>query len=678
MFERSHVSAVRWAVLTPGIRKVETLPALLDEAQIVTKRFWQPSPADCAAVLAWGRKPSAKAAQRYAKANAVPVIQLEDGFLRSVGASDKCPPLSIVLDDLGIYYDAESASRLESLIKLPLNSPEVTRAERVQALWCNLGLSKYNQRARRNLGLPSNYVLVADQTAGDLSIRFGKACPDSFQRMLSAALADNPNSPIVLKVHPDVVRGARKGHFDLDSLRRGGRVTVLSENVEPSRLIAGAAAIYVVTSQLGFEALLWNKPVHVFGMPFYAGWGLTHDEQTPPGRRHSVSLTQLVHAALIRYPRYLNPETGKRCEVEELMDWMALQARTRGSRPAVAQAYGFSAWKKPLVRQFLGGTSLRFYRWPAKPRGDGALVVWGRRHDARLQLESAGRPLLRLEDGFIRSIGLGAAKVTPLSWVVDDQGIYYDATKPSRLEQLLLEGVSNPALLGRARSLRKRLCDSGVTKYNLEPQSLWKRPVDAGRVCLVVGQVESDASIALGVGVGGLRSNVELLLKVRALCPKDYLVYKPHPDVTARMRKAGACEQKAHEICDEVIGEVSVNSLLEQVDEVHVLTSLFGFEALLRGVPVVTHGQPFYAGWGLTRDLGLTECTRARRSRRLGIDELVAAALICYPTYVHPRSRTYTTVEGALDWLLEARAAMPAMRQPSRSRAFLNRWFWYL
>ena len=40
--------------------------------------------------------------------------------------------------------------------------------------------------------------------------------------------------------------------------------------------------------------------------------------------------------------------------------------------------------------------------------------------------------------------------------------------------------------------------------------------------------------------------------------------------------------------------------LLGIVDEVHTLTSLTGFEALLRGIEVHAYGGPFYAGWGLT------------------------------------------------------------------------------
>jgi len=67
----------------------------------------------------------------------------------------------------------------------------------------------------------------------------------------------------------------------------------------------------------------------------------------------------------------------------------------------------------------------------------------------------------------------------------------------------------------------------------------------------------------------------------------------------------------------------------DQVDELHTLTSLSGFEALMRGLPVYTYGGPFYAGWGLTKD----RVEFPRRTRRLSLDELVAGTLILYAAY---------------------------------------------
>ena len=168
-------------------------------------------------------------------------------------------------------------------------------------------------------------------------------------------------------------------------------------------------------------------------------------------------------------------------------------------------------------------------------------------------------------------------------------------------------------------------------------------------VILVPGQVESDASIAYGAP--GERSNMGLLRTVRAAHPDAYVVYKPHPDVLARLRIDGEGEADAACWCDEVVADANMGDLLQAVDEVHVLTSLAGFEALLRGKAVTCHGQPFYSGWGLTHD----RVPNVRRRRHLSIDELVAGALFAYPLYLSRDGRRLTTPEDALDTLLSWR-----------------------
>jgi capsular polysaccharide export protein len=172
-------------------------------------------------------------------------------------------------------------------------------------------------------------------------------------------------------------------------------------------------------------------------------------------------------------------------------------------------------------------------------------------------------------------------------------------------------------------------------------------------VVLVPGQVESDAS--LRYGAPGLRSNMDLLRAARAANPDAHLVYKPHPDVLAGLRAAGEGEAQAPAWCDEQVADAAMGELLGAVDEVHVLTSLAGFEALLRGKAVTCYGQPFYAGWGLTAD----RLPPPRRARRLSLDELVAGALILYPRYMSRAGGRPITPEQALDELLAWRAGEP-------------------
>ena len=67
-----------------------------------------------------------------------------------------------------------------------------------------------------------------------------------------------------------------------------------------------------------------------------------------------------------------------------------------------------------------------------------------------------------------------------------------------------------------------------------------------------------------------------------------------------------------------------IADLIDRVDAVETMTSLAGFEAMVRGKHVAVHGRPFYAGWGLSEDLD----PPPRRGRTLSIDELFAAAIL--------------------------------------------------
>ena len=319
-------------------------------------------------------------------------------------------------------------------------------------------------------------------------------------------------------------------------------------------------------------------------------------------------------------------------------------------------ALRFSLWKRPLVRAFLHDRHFVFVRHRSQlpSSGEFEVATWGMRY-ADNDLPPGAR-VLRLEDGFIRSVGLGAGLTRPLSWVCDDLGIYYNAQKPSRLERMLSEGIFPEELKARAANLREELKISRVTKYNVGKES-WTRPSTNKRVLLVPGQVESDASIRYGTG--DIRTNMGLLKEVRGRSPDAFVVYKPHPDVVAGLRACGMNESQAGLYCDAVLGDVAMSDLLDEVDEVHTMTSLTGFEALMRGKRVVTYGMPFYSGWGLTEDVGMSEGVASRRIRRLDLDELVAGALILYPTYVSRRTGRPTTPEIVLDELKEWRRTEP-------------------
>ena len=592
-------------------------------------------------MLGWGLKPTSNGGRRRADRARLPYIALEDGFLRSVGLGENgAATVSLIVDDLGIYYDATRPSRLEQLIQSAedwCDEPMRSRSRRLIDRIVSSGLSKTNMGGPLDAGVlrPGRRILLVDQTAGDASIATGLAGEESYVRMIRTARAEHPQAQLIVKRHPAVAAGRKKGCIPASELTG---VTVIDTDVRPADLLAAVDEVWCVTSALGFEALLRGLPVRCFGAPFYSGWGLTTDEVETGRRGVARDVETLAGAALIAYPRYVDPLTGERCEVETAVDRL-ITLRDRAERLAGDwSAVGFAPAKRPQVRRLLNGpkTRLKYFASASRAaanaeRTGGRLVYWAGKESPEIAAAAAATsaPVVRMEDGFIRSRGLGSDFFGALSVALDDLGVYYDPSAPSRLEQLIEDGAQDAALLARASALRTRIVEAGLSKYNLASgpaRPEW--PADRMKL-LVVGQVENDKSILKGCG--DIRTNSGLVEAARADFPDAHLIYRNHPDVMSGNRP-GRLDARAMSAVDAVADELDIIDCLEACDTLATLTSLSGFEALLRGKAVSTYGRPFYAGWGLTTDRMSFE----RRTRRASLDAVVAAALIQYPIYISP------------------------------------------
>ena len=613
-------------------------------------RLGLPGPGD--GVLVWGASPTAWRGEAVAAKRDVSLVRVEDAFLRSVlpGRAGGSAPLGLLVDPVGVHFDSSRPSRIEQILSDPdlYNSNILHEADRLTYCLLESGLSKYNNFVP-DLPCPDpGYVLVVDQTRGVASIRGSGASEATFHAMLDRAKADHPGTRIVLRSHPETALGVRAGHFGARDT--GGRVSLLTAPVSPHRLLAGAAAVYTVSSQLGFEAILHGHRPHVFGQPFYAGWGLSQDEHPLPRRTRRLTRAELFAGAMLLAPLWYDPCRDRLCGLEEVIRQLEAETRAWREDRRGHVAAGMRLWKRGRVQAVFGGVKpLHFRDDPATAdrlaaaTGRGVLV-WAGKEPAGFAPKA---PCLRVEDGFLRSRGLGAELVPPLSLVTDGLGIYYDPTRPSRLEGLIAQPLTE-GQRARAMALIARLRAAGLSKYNLGGAVPALPP---GHRILVPGQVEDDASIRLGAG--GVRTNLGLLQAVRAANPGAVILYKPHPDVEAGLRP-GAVD--ATGLADLTLSRVDPAALLDQVQEVWTMTSLAGFEALVRGLPVTCLGAPFYAGWGLTRDLGPTP---ARRSARPDLAQLIHAALVAYPRYWDPVSRRPCPVEVAMDRLASGEIPLP-------------------
>ena len=611
--------------------------------------FGKPGPDDWVGV--WGKSPTSPRGEAVASRTLSPILRVEDGFLRSVmPGRDGEPPLGLCLDKTGVHFDSSTPSDLETLLAThPFDDTALlNRARDAAARLQRLHLSKYNAFEPDASVPKAPYVLVIDQTRDDASIEHGGANAATFAEMLVFAQTEHPGNRVVIKSHPDTMAGHRDGHFGPDV--ENGRVSLLREPVSPWNLMAGATAVYTVSSQLGFEAIYAGHKPRVFGQPFYAGWGLTQDENPVARRERKLTRAQLFAGAMLLYPRWYDPYRDRLCELEDVIS--TLDAHTRAWRQDHRGyiSHGARRWKHPHLNGFFGGEhKVQFVHDPSQAMDQATktgrkIMVWGSVEQPRKEGQAS---VMRIEDGFLRSSGLGAKLVPPLSLVADEVGIYYDPQHPSQLENHIAASADLVASdIIRAERLMTRIRRSGLSKYNQISDAAPGLPV--GHRILVPGQVEDDMSVLKGCQT--VSTNLDLLKTVRRENPDAVIVYKPHPDVEAGLRKGKIDPTILDELADVILNNCDPASAIDACDAVWTMTSTLGFEALIRAKPVTCLGMPFYAGWGLTDD---RQAAPERRIARPTLTGLVHACLIDYPRYVDPVTGLPCPVEIAVERLAD-------------------------
>lgn len=617
----------------------------------------KPSPDDLIGV--WGQSPTSWRGEAVSDRTSAPVLRVEDAFLRSVlPGREGEPPLGLHLDTRGVHFDPSKPSDLEMILREdPLDDTALlNRARDCAEAIKRAHLSKYNAFDPTTPAPDPGYVLVIDQTAGDASVTASRADRNTFLEMLFVAREEHPAARILVKTHPETTLGHRDGHYRDSDLSEN--VEFFSDPISPHPLLDGAIAVYTVSSQFGFEAIMaGHKPV-VFGQPFYIGWGLSDDRQPLDRRQRNLTRAQLFAGAMILYPRWYDPYRDELCDLKTAIATLTAQARAWRDDADGWVASGMRLWKRaPLQKVFGAHRKMMFEDDPDK--ADALAAKTGRGRMVWAGKAAGHDSALRVEDGFLRSRGLGADLIAPLSLVLDDLGIYYDPTGPSRLETLIEASPALPdAACRTAKDLIAKITDAGLSKYNLAAADI-PDDLPTGRRILVPGQVEDDASIRLGTT--DICTNRDLLLATRAANPAAVILYKPHPDVEAGLRNGAVPD--AGDIADVVLTKTSPVAALDAVDAVWTMTSTIGFEALLRGKDVTCLGTPFYAGWGLTDDRAMPV---VRRTALPTLAQFTHAVLIDYPRYFDPVTNLPCPVQVVVE-----RLQTGTLPRPSRANRML-------
>ncbi len=662
----------RAVCFSSGIRSLRHIEAFLEVDEVVAPSNVDDKLSGVESVIVWGRKSNTTAAKKYATQHKLPLIYLEDGWLRtsSLNAHSR-NSYSLLIDRSGVYYDVSEPSDIETLLNLKdeefaerVTSDDEQYARKCMRQLVASNITKYNYCASALPTLTQStdkpLVLVIDQTRDDASVVHGAMNEARFLDMLETACGENPEADVVVRTHPDVVSGKKRGY--LLELAQVKGLTISAGGTNPMQVVKQASRVYVGTSQLGYEALLCGIDVSVFGKPFYAGWGLTDDRQPIGHRKRRRSIEQLFHVSHVQLARYINPATGERWQLHQCLEHIQLQQFYFKQNAQRFLCAGITLWKRRYIEQFLRSPDgdVRFGR--AKPAEFDQRVTWSFRTVEGALSSDAAKGITRIEDGFIRSTGLGSDFNAPGSLVVDQRGLYFDPSKESDLEHLLNNRDCSVAEISRGIKLKKLILSAGLSKYNVG-EAVYNVPASSKERLLVIGQVEDDQSIAKGCEL--VNTNASLLEAVRAGRPDAWITYKPHPDVMSGNRKGHVSKTVLTQCADAVESSASIVDCIEQCDELHTMTSLAGFEALMRGKPVVTYGAPFYSGWGLTTDHQGVE----RRKRRRTLDELIYITLIEYPRYLDLVSGEFIKPEDLVQTIIQQKA----MNENKRSKKWSSR-----
>jgi len=599
------------------------------------------------------------------------VSYLNMGFVYSaVSISPAEKGYSYIRDSSGPHFDSRSPSELENILNFydfDWDQEKSLRATNLLNKFVDLDISKYNHIPKVD-NIESIYkeksskrVLILGQMRGAQSLVLANPRGYTYSDLVQIAAKENPGAQILFKPHPKAFlpNGRLKDKFD-DLQRLDINFQIVDAEIPIGQALETIDQVYTISSLAGFEAIVRNIKTTVLGLPFYAGWGLADERVNIERRARNLTVAQVFAAAYLVYPIYVDTLYKKKIEPEEAFE-LIFEEKQKEKVKKTSMIFGdqeifakdpegkktaflliFHQWKQDFFRKVFSEYKVHYL--PSNISAskleeildfveNSELIIWGYKESESISdfIRAKGIKVRRVEDGFVRSIALGAEHSIPASVAIDSEYLYFDSRGQSDLEKILLsyDFTSNQQLIAEARECIDLICQSKVSKYNhVENKSAVDiMGVKEKRRVLVVGQVEDDASIRFGCSKKFL--NNDLVILARLENPDAEIFYKPHPDVIGGHREYRSDPKLVEGYAHVLYEPMALADVLEEVDHVYTITSLAGFEALIRGIKVTTIGCPFYSGWGLTDDRQPNE----RRVRKLSVEELFAGAYLLYPKY---------------------------------------------
>ncbi len=592
--------------------------------------------------------------------------------------------------NLAKHVNAIESEHLKKFLELQITSLKTS-------LNTSLNTHKYND----DILLENQKILLIDQTFEDSSVIAGKSDMNTFKLCLLEALyqAQNHNK-IYIKLHPQTVLGKKQGYFidlltqlflDLYSYNKNFVISVVSQRKSPPSFIQKIPInnshaellifwknhhelltyffhqlgvvlieenesilslfpfidqIRVVTSQVGFEGLLFDKKVMCYGASFYSFYGLTEDRMLIQNIKKNRSLAEVFIGLNLYCTRYfLNHE-----EINLLQHLHILSLQKRHQCQEKIVFMDTKLWKKDTLDHFCNqNTSFTYQSFEEikKSNFPYRFSTWG----FKKNMLELNKPIYMIEDGFIRSNGLGSNLAKPLSLIFDEKGIYFNPQQMSSLEEMINQETLTSYEIETAQKIRNILIEKKMTKYNVGIEDI-PAYIQEGGFILVLGQVEDDASIEFGSI--DFKTNLALLKHICQQNTDKKIIFKNHPDVISGNRKGLVTDEEVKSILHSnlwIENSINVAYLLDNCAELHVNTSTAGLEALIRGKPVHVYGGAFYSGYGMTLDHFDFSAQYHRKRKTISIDEFIAFAYMLYPRYKRDKDISYIDCLTAIEHL---------------------------
>ena len=586
----------------------------------------------------------------FAKKHNIPLIQLEDGLIGYLeNTKGKMVNIGFYIDTIGgIYYSTEENIITKIINDKHYSQNELEEAKKLIQRIVENKITKYNKISQPKFQPTPNTapILLIDQVFQDKSITTNGHGTQEFQKMYHSAIKRADGKKIYVKTH-----SYGKGY--LEKICKNNNVIFLKEDYNLYNILEYIEEVFTVSSQSGFEALIAGKKVHTFGTPFYAGYGLTIDDISL--KRPQVSLEKIFYASYLEACKYFI--SGVECNLNEIIDIILEQRRLteKDNKFQKFFLYQIPLWKSSSIKDFIFQKNSNIIRvknkkllTKHKPTSKDAVIIWGFKNACENLLnytENNNIPVITFEDGFIRSVGLGSDFTPAYSFVMDHYGIYYNPQQKSELEVILETFDINQHQTERLAKLQNTLVEMKISKYNVnqninkEKPALLKQQANNKKIILITGQVSDDMSIIKsGIMISDYRTLVE---KVRNENPDAFIIYKHHPDVIVGNRSGYISSQILKQFVDVIIKNINIIDLIKISDEIHTITSLSGFEALLHGKTVVHYGLPFYGGYGFTVDKSFTNHKR----KPVDFKTFCYSTFFLYPRYTTPNLHIALTPE---------------------------------